>query len=332
MWGSSTTRRNNNNNIRSRSTRTSFSSPADSTTTNTGGGAPLVGGNDYYYVEDYGNSDNKSRGSSVRGLVSGPFMFLWTCRKTFLNPPMISAIAMISSLISMQIVVDSLLVTTASMLTICISLLVLLQQRKLRKLATLRKEHNNIRRQANYLNGERERLHRLVDRLDTNVAELHYIPQELHKITNSSRVDIDDLVHLVHEQSLVQEKLRNKIQQRVMQQLLSVVVKADKDQDFALSSKEIDVLTMRLRAVKGIEFNERRFKEMLNDDPSIHSVFKMLRSMKERDEEYQYGDPIFIIKLENFAYDQNSDKDSNPQMKQEDDDNNLRTGKSGVSV
>jgi hypothetical protein len=216
---------------------------------------------------------------------------------------------MISSFLTMQIVVDSFLVTVASMLTICTSLLVLLQQRKLRKLRSLRQEHNDLRRRASYLHGERERLHRTLDRLDTNVAALHYVPQELHKLAQSTRnVDVDRLVDIIHEQRAVNEKLRNKLQQRVTERLLSIVLQADRGNKFSLSANEIDVLLMRLRHVKGIEVNEQRVRAMLNKDPSIHSVLSMLRSMKEQDDEYQYADPVFVIRLDKIITTRTTDK------------------------
>mmetsp|Transcript_28711 Transcript_28711/g.53938 ORF Transcript_28711/g.53938 Transcript_28711/m.53938 type:complete len:324 (-) Transcript_28711:645-1616(-) len=261
------------------------------------------------YVEDYGdnennNDDGKQRGLfGARGVLSGPFICLWSCSRTVFSPAVVSAVAMITSFVTMQFVVDSIIVTFASGLTIVIALLVLLQQRKLRRLGSLRREHNDLRRQANFFVQERERLHRTLDRIDQKMAELHYVPQELHRLSKKHDQDVDRLTHIVQEKKLVQEKIRKKLQQRVMQQLLGVVVNADKDSDFSLSPNEVDVLVVRLGLIEGIEFNEKRFREMLAEDPSIHSVFKMLRSMQEGDEEYEYGNPVFVCKQERLLED-----------------------------
>jgi hypothetical protein len=249
----------------------------------------------YDFVEDYGDADGSKKSRSLRGVVSGPMICLITARRTLLSPAVMSAAAVMTSLISIQFV-DSILVTVASVMTMGIALLLLLQQRKLRRMGNLRKVHNDLRRKANFFHQENQRLHRTQQRLDESVAELHYVPQELHKLAKNRNVD--RLTEIVQENKQLQEQIRKKIQQRVMQQLLGVVVKADRDQDFALGPKEIDVLIMRMGAINGIEFNEQRFREMLKDDPSIHSIFKMLRFMQERDDEYQYGksNAVFVIK------------------------------------
>jgi hypothetical protein len=206
---------------------------------------------------------------------------------------MISAVAIISSFATMQFV-DSVLAVIASVLTIATALLVLLQQRKLRRLGSLRREHNDLRRKANFFLYERERLHRTMDRMDQKVADLHYVPQEYHKLSKNKNVD--RLTQIVQEQQDIHNAMRKKIRQRVMQQILGVVVKADRDQDWALGEQEIELLIVRLRLVEGIQFHEKRLREMLYNDSSIDSIFKLLRSIEKRDGEFQYEDPIFTIR------------------------------------
>jgi hypothetical protein len=250
----------------------------------------------YSYEEDYGDDDayDNSQKKRNRQLMSltGPMIRLWSCRRIILNPAVLSAVAMISSLISIQFV-DSLLVTISSALTMVIGVLVLLQHRKLRRLGNLKRQHNELRRRANFFRQERERLHRAQERLDQTMADLHYIPQELHKL--SINQDVNRLTQIVDEQRIVQEAIHKRIQQRVMQQLFAVVVTANRDDDFALGSHEIEKIILQLNRIKEIEFNEKRFREMMAEDPSIRSVFQMLRAMQERDDEFQYAQPVFVI-------------------------------------
>ncbi|KAG7346367.1 hypothetical protein IV203_005435 [Nitzschia inconspicua] len=266
----------------------------------------------YLYEDDYGedNDGGVAKKRSRQQLMTGPMICLTSCRRTVFSPAVLSAVAMISSLLSIQFV-DSIVVTVASALNLGMGLLVLLQQRKLRRMGNLRREHDDLRRRANFFYQERERLHRAQERLDQTLAGLHYVPQELHKLSKNK--DVHRLMEIVEEQKLVHEAIRKKIQQRVMQQLLGVVVKADRDQDFALGPREIELLVLRLRSVQDIEFHEERFREMLTDDPSIHSVIRMLRSMQERDDEYRYAEPVFVIKpirtAEEVAEDQTPELD-----------------------
>jgi hypothetical protein len=255
--------------------------------------------NGYNFQEYYGDGDTDDTIQKKRSrwtmLILGPMVRLWrsSCRRTLFSPSVISAFAILSSLISIQFV-DSLLVTIASVLTTVVGLLVLLQQRKLRRLGNLRRQHNELRRRVNFFHQERERLLRVLARHDHALANLHFIPQELQKLSNNQ--DVNRLTQIVDEQRVLQEAIRKKIQQRVMQQLLSVVVHANsRDDGIALGSQDIENAILRLNMIRGLEFNETRFREILAEDPSIRSIFQMLRSMQERDDEFQYSQPAFVI-------------------------------------
>lgn len=155
--------------------------------------------------------------------------------------------------------------------------------------------HNNeLRRQVHYLRQERERLHRTLDRLDERAAELHHIPQELHKASKNQKVE--KLIEIVQEQQELQEKIRQKRRQQIMQQILTIVVREDRDQNWSLKPTEIEKMIVRLGLVEGIEFNEVRFRELLTGDPSVTSVLQVIRSLLERDDEYELGASIFKFK------------------------------------
>ena len=206
---------------------------------------------------------------------------------------LVAAMAIASSVASIQFT-ESTMVNVASSLTIFMILVLLLQQRKLRKYGTLRNQNNELRRQVHYMRQERERLHRTMDRLDENVAELHHVPQELHRISKNQNVD--RLMAIVEEQKTLQEKIRVKINQQIMQQILTIVVREDRDQDWTLRPTEIEKIIVRLGLVEGIEFNESLLREKLTEDPSISTVMKIIRSLLERDDEYQHGSHIFRFK------------------------------------
>jgi hypothetical protein len=210
-----------------------------------------------------------------------------------LNPLLVALVAVATSVASIQFA-DSIVVMLASSLTIFTTLIMLLQRRRLRKDGTLRQKNQELRRQIHYLRQERERLHRTMDRLDETVAELHHIPQELHRISKNQNVD--RLVAMVQEQKELQEKIRTKINQQIMQQMLTIVVREDRDQSWTLRPTEIEKIIVRLGLVEGIEFNEGLFREKLNQDPTVSCVLKIIRSLLERDDEYQHGTPIFRIK------------------------------------
>lgn len=250
----------------------------------------------FHYMEDYGDDDAssaKNRGLGGR-VMSGPMICLWSCRRTFINPVIFCALAMVASFISMQFV-DSILVMISSGMTIGIGLLVLFQRRKIKRLGTLRKQHNNLRQQANYFVQERERLHRSMERMDQKIASLSHVPKELERLSQKSSANYGRLVTIVEEQEDVQEAIRRKLRQRVIQSIMGVCVQADRNADFALSPSEIDVLVVRLKMIEGIEFHEERLRATLSQDSSIKYVLKVIRSLVEKEDEYELGDTVFRI-------------------------------------
>jgi hypothetical protein len=210
-----------------------------------------------------------------------------------LSSRLITVVSVVACAMSIQFI-DSGLVTAASALTIALSFVLLVQQRKTKRLGNLLQQNNELRRKAYFMRQERERLHRTLDRMDEHVADLHGIPQELHRLSKNR--NIDRLLDVVAEQKELQEKLRRKINQQVMQQILAIVVREDRDQNWTLRPLEVEKLIVRLGLVEGIEFNEQRFRQMLTQDPTVSSIMKILRSLLERDDEYQHGSPIFKIK------------------------------------
>lgn len=239
------------------------------------------------FVEDYGE-DRASKGA-----FESPWLCLYRLHTLRLNPLLVATLAVAASVASIQFA-DSTIVTMASSLTIFMILVLLLQQRRLKKHGTLRHQNNELRRQVHYMRQERERLHRTMDRLDEAIAEMHHIPQELHKISKNQNVE--RLLSIVQEQHELQEKIRIKINQQIMQQMLTIVVREDRDQNWTLRPTEIEKIIVRLGLVEGIEFNETLFRETITEDPSVSTILKIIRSLLERDDEFQHGRHIFKFK------------------------------------
>ena len=290
-----------------------------------------------YYVEDYGEFDADTKRSRRRivlphgggavaygtgvSVVSGnPMICLRSFRRTFLNSVTFSVVSIASSFIAMQLV-DSILVLISSTITIVVSVLVLFQRRKLKRLGTLQKQHNELRRQANYFIQERERLNRTLGRLDDKIASLSNVPTQLKKLGRQGTTNIDRLVTVVEQQQTVQDEIRTKIRQRVMQSILSVCVSADRDNNFELTPSEIDVLVSRLKLIEHVEFDEEQFRDAIivnsdtaarnnnedvirkNQSPmtattSMKSILKVVRCLIDKEDEYKLGKAVFRITLE----------------------------------
>ena len=134
-----------------------------------------------------------------------------------------------------------------------------------------------------------------MDRLDEQAADLHLIPKELQQLSKSQ--DVDRLLEILEEHKSIQEKMREKINQQVMQDIMSIVVRSDRDRNWTLRPTEVETLIVRLGGLEQIDLNERRFRQILGTNPTLGNVMEVIRSLLERDDEYQYGDPVFKVKL-----------------------------------
>jgi hypothetical protein len=239
------------------------------------------------FVEDYGND------KGLGGRFANPWLCWWRCRNITFSTTLLSTIAVAAAVASIQFV-ESMLVTIASVLTVGLAILLLFQQGKLKRLGACRHQNNELRRQVYYMRQERERLHRTLDRIDEAVADLHHIPQELHKLSKNKNVD--RLIQVVQEQKEVQEEMRKKINQQIMQQIMGVVVREDRNGNWTLRPTEVEALIVRLGLVESIEFNEQRFRQLLTKDPTVTAIMRIIRSLLERDDEYQLSASIFKVK------------------------------------
>eukprot|EP00980_Cylindrotheca_fusiformis_P008758 scaffold1869_cov122-Cylindrotheca_fusiformis.AAC.20 len=238
------------------------------------------------FVEDYGEDDGSVRSATQR------LQTLWACRHNCTINVFVFVTIVICSLTA-QLTGDNRIAASAALTVVC-CLLLLYQRRSLRRLVSVRHQHNEIRRRLHYFRQEKERLHRTMDRLDETAADLHDIPKQLHEVSKNKSVD--RLVELIQQQKSTQEQIRQRLNQQVIHQIMSIVVQADRDSNWSLRPTEVERLVLRLARVEAMEFNEKRFREMIGPQPDLGSVMKVIRSLLERDDEYQHADPVFRMK------------------------------------
>jgi hypothetical protein len=187
-------------------------------------------------------------------------------------------------------------VTLASLLTMGLGILLVLQYRKLKDVGTLRAHNNELRKRVYYMRQERERLHRSLDRVDITLAELQKIPQELHKFSRNKNVD--RIVEIVQEQKNIQTVIKEKMNQQILQQIMQVVVRSDRrDGNWTLRPTEVEALIVRIGLVEGVEFHEQRFRDLVQaKQPTVATIMGIIRSLLEGENDYEHPPPIFVIK------------------------------------
>jgi hypothetical protein len=127
---------------------------------------------------------------------------------------------------------------------------------------------------------------------------LEGVEEELFGIAEAAQTNVHRLVEMVQEMRELQEQIKKNLERSVVQQVVSVVVQSDANRDFCLGPAELEILVLRLKAIKGIEFDETNFQKALSQDEDgiIHlaEIMNVLRNLL--DDSVPEQDNIFHLK------------------------------------
>jgi hypothetical protein len=174
---------------------------------------------------------------------------------------------------------------TAAVSTLVMGPYAAYQNRKLRAMGGLRSEHNRLRGDVNEFKVQNEVLLRRMQRLDGAVSSLESAERELSVIVKDQS-ELERLQRAVARRNQIMGEMKQCLVQQVLQDILAVVVRSDRDSDFQISPQELEVLVLRMKAIAGVQFNERNFRGLMAaGDRRIASVFSMIRTLMKDDDD-----------------------------------------------
>jgi hypothetical protein len=171
------------------------------------------------------------------------------------------------------------------------------QKRALSKLSTFREALNDLRGGINDFMNQNNILSRNVTRLSNSVDELEQVESELGKLANTDNVD--RLVEVVRETKANNAEMKKITQASVVQQLITTVIRTDRDLDLKIGPIELKRLMARLDATAGFEFHGDRFVALLGDTNQpvdISKIMKVIRNLK--DDSLSDEDNVFVMRPE----------------------------------
>ena len=90
-------------------------------------------------------------------------------------------------------------------------------------------------------------------------------------------------------------KMQSNLKANVLQNLLQVVIRSDKDENLTIEEHEIGDLINRIKGINGVEVNEARFRDAITSSGgSLQCVMDIIRNLM--DDNVTEGEEIFIIK------------------------------------
>eukprot|EP00587_Corethron_hystrix_P003931 CAMPEP_0113304676 /NCGR_PEP_ID=MMETSP0010_2-20120614/4600_1 /TAXON_ID=216773 ORGANISM="Corethron hystrix, Strain 308" /NCGR_SAMPLE_ID=MMETSP0010_2 /ASSEMBLY_ACC=CAM_ASM_000155 /LENGTH=426 /DNA_ID=CAMNT_0000158927 /DNA_START=384 /DNA_END=1668 /DNA_ORIENTATION=+ /assembly_acc=CAM_ASM_000155 len=138
------------------------------------------------------------------------------------------------------------------------------QQQTLTELNTIEELLEAVMQERDNLLIDVQFLEEQVKCLEGTRERLWETERTLDKIANMEGKCIDNFAMVVQENRTILNNLRANVQANVLHTIFSTFLSTDKDDDFYLDPSEEDDLLMRLRALKGVKFDEQMFlKEKL---------------------------------------------------------------------
>lgn len=172
---------------------------------------------------------------------------------------------------------------------------VVVQKRILKKLGTFRSLHNSLRNKVNELMVQNDKLTKEINRLEGSVTELEQVEKELSLIANTENVD--RLVYVVAETKRINEKMKKNTQAKIVQQLITTVLRTDRDLDLKIGPRELRNLMIRLDNQNGFEFHKDRFMDALGGNPDesvpVEKIMAVIRNLK--DDSLDETSNIFVL-------------------------------------
>jgi uncharacterized protein YhaN len=148
--------------------------------------------------------------------------------------------------------------------------------------------------QVDRLGQENNRLHDTVVDLSATVDRLEDVEQALDAITQQQGMSIEALEEQVRDNRDILSRMRSGLKSNILQNLLQVVIRSDKDGSMTVGEHEIDELMVKLEEIDGVTVNEEPFKKLvLESEGSLESIMSVIKSLMN-DTEFD-GDEIFFV-------------------------------------
>jgi len=171
-------------------------------------------------------------------------------------------------------------VYAAGVIGLIIAPSVIAKQLILAWMGTLRSAHNKIRMEINRFMEENNKLHTNVTLLEIQVKGVKEAEDKLALATGEDKLALDELVQLVEENEKYVKRLNTLAMAEFQEQLLTMILKSDKDSDMRIEGREVRVLLARFKGKKGFHLDEEKFLTALQkNDGSILAIMAFLRGI-----------------------------------------------------
>jgi len=156
-------------------------------------------------------------------------------------------LAMFFSVFAMWVEVSPICYLAFSM-TFISAPIVIRQRHQIVKLGTFRLVHNSLRDTVNSLVSEQRNLESQINHLTNNIKRLKVTEKQLIKVVEKERGDINFFSAIAKENSSTLEKIKSIEKAKKIQRILRTIINSDRDGNFEMNERELNVAILRLKA------------------------------------------------------------------------------------
>ena len=192
------------------------------------------------------------------------------------------AVVAVGTALAAAIMEQTIIVIVGAILSSVIGPYCYYQQTKLTDIRTLQETKTAITEEVNQLTVLNQRLIQNITNLTTSVDRLEEIEQALNVLTNTQGQSIDAFQKQVTENQQILSQMKKNVQANVLQNLLSVVLRSDTNQDLVMNETEITTLIRRLQNIAGVQVHEVKFRNAIQNQ-SISSIMTIIQNLLRPD-------------------------------------------------
>jgi len=164
------------------------------------------------------------------------------------------------------------------------------KERSIGKIPTLRSMNLKLKESANSLEEEVDTLSGEIDALVPNANRAAAVEEELRDIADQQQFNADRLLELVKENGAILRKMRENVRQRILQDIINIVVKSDRDNNQTIDEKEAKALALSIRLQLqeyNVYFDGNKFLKAIGKDPTVPSVIRMIQQLLLRSRNWE---------------------------------------------
>jgi len=148
-----------------------------------------------------------------------------------------------------------------------------------------------------------------IDDLRPEAARAVVVEEQLQDISLAQERNVDKLIDLVKENERILAEMKDNLRQRIVQDILGIVVRSDRNNSGVLSEKDVTLLFIKVKVhlgAYGVEIDEQKYRKVMGNGASVAQTLKIARRLSDQYRKDECGN---LVRHTGFAYEDTEDED-----------------------